>query len=115
MNQHEIKERRQYIFDRLKKGRTPKEIINNLVDDGLSFDYAEKEVYRITKLMRMTLDEMSESASTYYLTMLKGVLERAADTENDKLLLEALDRYAKILKLTDDSVKLDVKFKWDEE
>ena len=68
MSEAEVRERRLFVFNKLKKGYKPKEIIEEVIDKyGLTENYANKFVYNCNKEFNESLKDISDNAANFFI------------------------------------------------
>lgn len=113
-NEIEVRERKLFVFNKLKKGWKPRDIIEEVVDKyKLSNNYAEKFVYDCNKSYNESLKEISDNAANYCIGTLQGIISDSLDEKDRTSALKAIDILQKITKLTDNTQKVDLDIKFD--
>ena len=114
MSEAEVKERKIFVFNKLKKGWKPRDIIEEIIDKyQLSENYANKFVYNCNKEYNESLKELSDSAANYCIGVLQGVISDSLEEKDRSNALKAIDILQKITKLTDNTQKVDLDIKFD--
>lgn len=114
MNEAEVRERKIYVFNKLKKGWKPKDIIEEIIDKyQLSENYANKFVYNCNKEFNESLKDISDNAANYCIGTLQGIISDSLDEKDRSNALKAIDILQKITKLTDNTQKVDLDIKFD--
>lgn len=114
MSEAEVRERKIFVFNKLKKGWKPRDIIEEIIDKyQLSENYANKFVYNCNKEYNESLKELSDSAANYCIGVLQGVISDSLEEKDRSNALKAIDILQKITKLTDNTQKVDLDIKFD--
>ena len=114
MNEAEIRERKIFVFNKLKKGWKPRDIIDEVIDKyQLSENYANKFVYNCNKEFNESLKDISDNAASYCIGTLQGIISDSLDEKDRSNALKAIDLLQKITKLTDNTQKVDLDIKFD--
>ena len=114
MSEAEVRERKIFVFNKLKKGWKPKEIITEIEDKyGLTENYANKFVYNCNKEFNDSLKDISDNAANYCIGTLQGIISDSLEEKDRSNALKAIDILQKITKLTDNTQKVDLDIKFD--
>ena len=114
MNEAEIRERKIFVFNKLKKGWKPRDIIEEIIDKyQLSENYANKFVYNCNKEFNESLKDISDNAASYCIGTLQGIICDSLEEKDRSNALKAIDILQKITKLTDNTQKVDLDIKFD--
>ena len=114
MSEAEVKERKIFVFNKLKKGWKPKDIIEEVIDKyGLTENYASKFVYDCNKMYNESLKDISDNAASYCIGTLQGIICDSLEEKDRSNALKAIDILQKITKLTDNTQKVDLDIKFD--
>ena len=114
MSEAEVRERKIFVFNKLKKGWKPKEIITEIEDKyGLTENYANKFVYNCNKEFNDSLKDISDNAANYCIGTLQGIICDSLEEKDRSSALKAIDILQKITKLTDNTQKVDLDIKFD--
>ena len=114
MSEAEVRERKIYVFNKLKKGWKPKDIIDEIIDKyQLSENYANKFVYNCNKEFNDSLKDISDNAASYCIGTLQGIISDSLEEKDRSNALKAIDILQKITKLTDNTQKVDLDIKFD--
>ena len=114
MNEVEVRERKIFVFNKLKKGWKPRDIIEEIIDKyQLSENYANKFVYNCNKEFNESLKDISDNAASYCIGTLQGIISDSLDEKDRSNALKAIDILQKITKLTDNTQKVDLDIKFD--
>lgn len=114
MNEAEVRERKIYVFNKLKKGWKPRDIIEEIIDKyQLSENYANKFVYNCNKEFNESLKDISDNAASYCIGTLQGIISDSLEEKDRSNALKAIDILQKITKLTDNTQKVDLDIKFD--
>ena len=114
MSEAEVRERRLFVFNKLKKGWKPRDIIEEVIDKyQLSENYANKFVYECNKEYNLSLKDISNDAASYCIGTLQGIISDSLEEKDRSNALKAIDILQKITKLTDNTQKVDLDIKFD--
>ena len=114
MSEAEVRERRLFVFNKLKKGWKPRDIIEEIIDKyQLSENYANKFVYNCNKEFNESLKDISDNAASYCIGTLQGIICDSLEEKDRSNALKAIDILQKITKLTDNTQKVDLDIKFD--
>ena len=114
MSEAEVRERRLFVFNKLKKGWKPRDIIEEIIDKyGLTENYANKFVYNCNKEFNESLKDISDNAASYCIGTLQGIICDSLEEKDRSNALKAIDILQKITKLTDNTQKVDLDIKFD--
>lgn len=114
MSEAEVRERKIFVFNKLKKGWKPRDIIEEIIDKyQLSENYANKFVYNCNKEFNDSLKDISDNAASYCIGTLQGIISDSLDEKDRSSALKAIDILQKITKLTDNTQKVDLDIKFD--
>ena len=114
MSEAEVRERKIYVFNKLKKGWKVKEIVEELIDKyQLSENYANKFAYSCNKEFNESLKDISDNAANYCIGVLQGIVVDSLEEKDRTSALKAIDLLQKITKLTDNTQKVDLDIKFD--
>ena len=114
MSEAEVRERKIFVFNKLKKGWKPRDIIEEIIDKyQLSENYANKFVYNCNKEFNESLKEISDNAANYCIGTLQGIISDSLEEKDRSNALKAIDILQKITKLTDNTQKVDLDIKFD--
>lgn len=114
MSEAEVRERKIYVFNKLKKGWKVKEIVEELIDKyQLSENYANKFAYSCNKEFNESLKDISDNAANYCIGVLQGIVVDSLEEKDRTSALKAIDILQKITKLTDNTQKVDLDIKFD--
>ena len=114
MNEVEVRERKIFVFNKLKKGWKPRDIIEEIIDKyQLSENYANKFVYNCNKEFNESLKDISDNAASYCIGTLQGIISDSLEEKDRSNALKAIDILQKITKLTDNTQKVDLDIKFD--
>ena len=114
MNEVEVRERKIFVFNKLKKGWKPRDIIEEIIDKyQLSENYANKFVYNCNKEFNESLKDISDNAASYCIGTLQGIICDSLEEKDRTSALKAIDILQKITKLTDNTQKVDLDIKFD--
>ena len=114
MSEAEVKERKIFVFNKLKKGWKVKDIVEELIDKyQLSENYANKFAYDCNKIYNESLKDISDNAANYCIGTLQGIISDSLEEKDRSNALKAIDILQKITKLTDNTQKVDLDIKFD--
>ena len=114
MSEAEVRERKIFVFNKLKKGWKPRDIIDEIIDKyQLSENYANKFVYNCNKEFNESLKDISDNAASYCIGTLQGIINDSLEEKDRSNALKAIDILQKITKLTDNTQKVDLDIKFD--
>ena len=114
MSEAEVKERKIFVFNKLKKGWKVKDIVEELIDKyQLSENYANKFAYECNKEYNLSLKDISDNAANYCIGTLQGIISDSLEEKDRSNALKAIDILQKITKLTDNTQKVDLDIKFD--
>lgn len=114
MSEAEVRERKIFVFNKLKKGWKPRDIIEEIIDKyGLTENYANKFVYNCNKEFNESLKDISNDAASYCIGTLQGIICDSLEEKDRSNALKAIDILQKITKLTDNTQKVDLDIKFD--
>ena len=114
MSEAEVRERKIFVFNKLKKGWKPRDIIEEIIDKyQLSENYANKFVYECNKEYNLSLKDISDNAASFCIGTLQGSISDSLDETDRSNALKAIDILQKITKLTDNTQKVDLDIKFD--
>ena len=114
MSESEVRERKIFVFNKLKKGWKPRDIIDEIIDKyQLSENYANKFVYNCNKEFNESLKDISDNAASYCIGTLQGIISDSLEEKDRSNALKAIDILQKITKLTDNTQKVDLDIKFD--
>ena len=114
MSEAEVRERKIFVFNKLKKGWKPRDIIEEIIDKyQLSENYANKFVYECNKEYNLSLKDISDNAASFCIGTLQGIISDSLEEKDRSNALKAIDILQKITKLTDNTQKVDLDIKFD--
>ena len=114
MSEVEVRERKIFVFNKLKKGWKPRDIIEEIIDKyQLSATYENKFVYNCNKEFNESLKDISDNAASYCIGTLQGIISESLEEKDRSNALKAIDILQKITKLTDNTQKVDLDIKFD--
>ena len=114
MSEAEVRERKIFVFNKLKKGWKVKDIVEELIDKyQLSENYANKFAYECNKEYNLSLKDISDNAANYCIGTLQGIISDSLEEKDRSNALKAIDILQKITKLTDNTQKVDLDIKFD--
>lgn len=113
MSEAEVKERRIYVFNKLKKGYKPKEIIEEVIDKyDLTENYANKFVYNCNKEFNESLKDISDNAANYCIGVLQGVISDSLEEKDRSSALKAIDLLQKVTKVGSEDTNRDLNIRF---
>ena len=113
MSEAEVRERKIFVFNKLKKGWKPKEIITEIEDKyGLTENYANKFVYNCNKEFNESLKDISDNAANYCIGVLQGVISDSLDEKDRANALKAIDLLQKVTKVGSDDTNRDLNIRF---
>ena len=108
MSEAEVRERKIFVFNKLKKGYKVKDIIEELIDEyKLSENYANKFAYSCNKEFNESLKEISDNAANYCIGVLQGVISDSLEEKDRSNALKAIDLLQKVTKVGSDDTNRD--------
>ena len=113
MSEAEVRERRLFVFNKLKKGYKVKDIIEELIDEyQLSENYANKFAYSCNKEYNDSLKEISDSAANYCIGVLQGIVVDSLEEKDRTNALKAIDLLQKVTKVGGDNPQQDLNIRF---
>ena len=113
MSEAEVKERKIFVFNKLKKGWKVKDIVEELIDKyQLSENYANKFAYSCNKEYNESLKEISDNAANYCIGVLQGVISDSLDEKDRTSALKAIDLLQKVTKVGSDDTNRDLNIRF---
>ena len=113
MSEAEVRERKIFVFNKLKKGYKPKEIIEEVIDEyGLTENYANKFVYNCNKEFNESLKDISDNAANYCIGVLQGVISDSLEEKDRTSALKAIDLLQKVTKVGGDNPQQDLNIRF---
>ena len=113
MSEAEVRERRLFVFNKLKKGYKPKEIIEEIIDKyGLTENYANKFVYNCNKEFNDSLKDISDNAANYCIGVLQGVISDSLEEKDRSSALKAIDLLQKVTKVGSEDTNRDLNIRF---
>lgn len=112
MSESEVRERKIFVFNKLKKGYKVKDIIEELIDEyQLSENYANKFAYECNKMYNESLKDISNDVASYCIGTLQGIISDSLDEKDRTSALKAIDLLQKITKVgSEDTKDLNIRF-----
>lgn len=108
MSEAEVRERKIFVFNKLKKGWKVKDIIEELIDKyQLSENYANKFAYSCNKEYNESLKDISSDAASYCIGVLQGVISDSLEEKDRSSALKAIDLLQKITKVGSEDTNRD--------
>ena len=113
MSETEVRERKIFVFNKLKKGWKVKDIIEELIDKyQLSENYANKFAYSCNKEYNESLKEISDNAANYCIGVLQGVISDSLEEKDRSNALKAIDLLQKVTKVGSDNSQQDLNIRF---
>lgn len=113
MSEAEIRERKIFVFNKLKKGWKVKDIVEELIDEyNLSENYANKFAYSCNKEYNESLKEISDSAANYCIGVLQGVISDSLEEKDRSSALKAIDLLQKVTKVGSEDTNRDLNIRF---
>ena len=113
MSEAEVRERRLFVFNKLKKGYKVKDIIEELIDEyQFSENYANKFAYSCNKEFNESLKEISDNAANYCIGVLQGVISDSLEEKDRSNALKAIDLLQKVTKVGGDTPQQDLNIRF---
>lgn len=113
MSENEVRERKIFVFNKLKKGYKVKDIVEELIDEyQLSENYANKFAYSCNKEFNESLKEISDNAANYCIGVLQGVISDSLDEKDRTNALKAIDLLQKVTKVGGDNPQQDLNIRF---
>ena len=113
MSEAEVRERRLFVFNKLKKGYKVKDIIEELIDKyQLSENYANKFAYNCNKEFNESLKDISDNAANYCIGVLQGVISDSLDEKDRSNALKAIDLLQKVTKVGSEDTNKDLNIRF---
>ena len=113
MSEAEVRERKIFVFNKLKKGWKPKEIITEIEDKyGLTENYANKFVYNCNKEFNESLKDISDNAANYCIGVLQGVISDSLEEKDRTNALKAIDLLQKVTKVGGEDTNKDLNIRF---
>ena len=113
MSEAEVRERKIFVFNKLKKGWKVKDIVEELIDEyKLSENYANKFAYDCNKIYNESLKEISDSAANYCIGVLQGVISDSLEEKDRSNALKAIDLLQKVTKVGSDDTNRDLNIRF---
>lgn len=108
MSEAEVRERKIFVFNKLKKGWKPKEIITEIEDKyGLTENYANKFVYDCNKMYNESLKDISNDVANYCIGVLQGIVVDSLEEKDRTNALKAIDLLQKVTKVGSEDTNRD--------
>ena len=108
MSEAEVRERRLFVFNKLKKGWKPRDIIEEIIDKyQLSENYANKFVYNCNKEFNDSLKDISDNAANFCIGTLQGIISDSLEEKDRSNALKAIDLLQKVTKVGSDDTNRD--------
>lgn len=113
MSEAEVKERRIFVFNKLKKGWKVKDIVEELIDKyQLSENYANKFAYSCNKEYNESLKDISDNAASYCIGTLQGIISDSLEEKDRSSALKAIDLLQKVTKVGCDNTQQDLNIRF---
>ena len=113
MSEAEVRERRIFVFNKLKKGWKVKDIVEELIDKyQLSENYANKFAYECNKEYNLSLKDISNDAASYCIGTLQGIICDSLEEKDRSNALKAIDLLQKVTKVGSDDTNRDLNIRF---
>ena len=113
MSEAEVRERRLFVFNKLKKGWKVKDIVEELIDKyQLSENYANKFAYECNKEYNLSLKDISDDAANYCIGTLQGIISDSLEEKDRSNALKAIDLLQKVTKVGGDNPQQDLNIRF---
>ena len=113
MSEAEVRERKIFVFNKLKKGWKPKDIIEEVIDKyGLTENYANKFVYDLNKMFNESLKDISNDVASYCIGTLQGIICDSLEEKDRSNALKAIDLLQKVTKVGGDNPQQDLNIRF---
>ena len=113
MSESEVRERKIFVFNKLKKGWKVKDIVEELIDKyQLSENYANKFAYSCNKEFNESLKEISDSAANYCIGVLQGIVVDSLEEKERSSALKAIDLLQKVTKVGGEDTNKDLNIRF---
>ena len=113
MSEAEVRERKIYVFNKLKKGWKPRDIIEEIIDKyQLSENYANKFVYECNKMYNESLKDISNDVASYCIGTLQGIISDSLEEKDRSNALKAIDLLQKVTKVGGDDTNKDLNIRF---
>ena len=113
MSENEVRERKIFVFNKLKKGYKVKDIVEELIDEyQLSENYANKFAYSCNKEYNESLKELSDSAANYCIGVLQGIICDSLEEKDRSNALKAIDLLQKVTKVGSEDTNKDLNIRF---
>lgn len=113
MSEAEVRERKIFVFNKLKKGYKVKDIVEELIDKyQLSENYANKFAYSCNKEYNESLKEISDNAANYCIGVLQGVISDSLEEKDRSNALKAIDLLQKVTKVGSEDTNRDLNIRF---
>ena len=113
MSEAEVRERKIFVFNKLKKGYKVKDIVEELIDEyQLSENYANKFAYSCNKEFNESLKDISDNAANYCIGVLQGVISDSLEEKDRSNALKAIDLLQKVTKVGGEDTNRDLNIRF---
>ena len=113
MSEAEVRERKIFVFNKLKKGWKVKDIIEELIDKyQLSENYANKFAYDCNKMYNESLKDISNDVASYCIGTLQGIISDSLEEKDRTNALKAIDLLQKVTKVGGDDTNRDLNIRF---
>ncbi len=103
------KEKRKYIMKYLKRGKTPAQVIEMVMEEfGLEYNSSYQLVYSVNREIKESLKELYDDTAQYLTRNLQGLAEEAIEDKDRKSAMRAYELLAKIHKIGSEDGKMDI-------
>ena len=113
MSEAEVRERKIFVFNKLKKGWKVKDIVEELIDQyQLSENYANKFAYSCNKEYNESLKDISDNAANFCIGTLQGIICDSLEEKDRTSALKAIDLLQKVTKVGGDDTNRDLNIRF---
>lgn len=94
------REKKKFIFQHLRKGKLPKEVIQLVVEEyDVCEERAEQLVYGCTKELKDRLKDLADNAAEYLMNNVQSLAAQALEDGDRKTAIKSYELLAKICKV----------------
>ena len=113
MSENEVRERKIFVFNKLKKGWKVKDIVEELIDKyQLSENYANKFAYSCNKEFNESLKDISDNAANFCIGVLQGIVVDSLEEKDRSNALKAIDLLQKVTKVGSEDTNRDLNIRF---
>ena len=113
MSENEVRERKIFVFNKLKKGWKVKDIVEELIDKyQLSENYANKFAYSCNKEFNESLKDISDNAANFCIGVLQGIVVDSLEEKDRSNALKAIDLLQKVTKVGSEDANRDLNIRF---